>query len=237
MDDLSAVVFDFDGLLMDTESTLVEGWRAAWEFYGLELELDQGFWPGDGGDCTEHRLDRLASMVGPSFDRLACRNRYDAYRRQMHASMDFCPGIWQWLADARILGLRCAVASSSPLSWVGEHLNRVGAFDWFDVVATGDEVPAPKPDPGVYLLALARLGVPGRRAVAVEDTPHGIGAAATAGMATVAIPNVFVDPARVAAADLVLRSAAESSLTDVLNRLAGPTTPRPRTGPSVPTVA
>nr|WP_281278687.1 HAD-IA family hydrolase [Micromonospora pisi] len=139
----------------------------------------------------------------------------------MHLSMDFRPGIRDWLRDARELGLACAVASSSPLRWVGEHLSRVGAFDMFDVVATGEEVAAHKPDPAVYLLALDRLGTTASASLAVEDTPHGVAAARGAGMATVAIPNPFVDVAQVGAADVVLRSAADLPLADVITRLSG----------------
>jgi HAD superfamily hydrolase (TIGR01509 family) len=216
---LKAVVFDFDGLLMDTESTLVEGWRAEWAFHGLNLDLDDGFWPGHGGNITEHRLDRLAAVVGPTFDRTASLARFLAHRDRLHQSMDLCPGIRTWLADARTMGLARAVASSSPLAWVREHLSRVGAFDAFEVITTGEEVPAHKPDPAVYHLALDRLGIAGARAIAVEDTPHGVSAARAAGMATVAIPNPFVDVRQLDSADIVLSSAAELRLADVIARL------------------
>ncbi|WFE28404.1 HAD-IA family hydrolase [Solwaraspora sp. WMMD791] len=217
--EIVAIVFDFDGLLMDTETTLVDGWRHVWAAHGLDLELDGWFWPGNGGNCTDHRLDRLAALVGPTFDRSACQARYEAYRRARHESLDFCPGIRDWLDEAARLGLRTAVASSSPRTWVREHLGRVGAVDRFDVIATGDEVAAPKPDPAVFRLALDRLGVAGRQAVAVEDTGHGVRAAADAGMWTVAIPNAFVDPAQVSAADLTLTSAAALPLAEVLDQL------------------
>ncbi|KAB8165706.1 HAD-IA family hydrolase [Streptomyces sp. 3MP-14] len=227
---LAAVVFDFDGLLMDTESTLVEDWRNEWAFHGLRLDVDTDFWPGHGGNVTEHRLDRLAALVGPGFDRAASHARFLAHRRELHRSLGLRPGIGDWLNEARALGLRCAIASSSPLPWVRQHLTRVGAFGLFDVVATGDEVTEPKPDPAVYRLALHRLGLPAARTVAVEDTPHGVAAAHRAGMATIAIPNPFVDAAKVAAADLTLPSAAHLSLPQAVAHLenrAGPQLPGP----------
>jgi beta-phosphoglucomutase-like phosphatase (HAD superfamily) len=125
-----------------------------------------------------------------------------------------------WLRDARELGLRVAIASSSPSQWVRGHLNRVGALGLFDLVVTGDEVEGHKPDPRIYLLALERLGLRGEQAVAVEDTPHGVTAAAAAGIATVAIPNPFVAAEAVAAADLVLASAAERPLAEVLREVS-----------------
>jgi beta-phosphoglucomutase-like phosphatase (HAD superfamily) len=125
-----------------------------------------------------------------------------------------------------------AIARSSPSQWVRGHLNRVGALGLFDLVVTGDEVERHKPDPRIYLLALERLGLRGEQAVAVEDTPHGVTAAAVAGMATVAIPNPFVSAEAVAAADLVLDSAAERPLAEVLREVSGPAVHADRSPPA-----
>ncbi|WP_328998118.1 HAD-IA family hydrolase [Kribbella sp. NBC_00709] len=213
--DAQAIVFDFDGLLMDTETTMVESWQTEWAYHGLELSLD-GFWPGHGGDISEERYAVLAAAVGTGFDRDESHARRLAHRERLHKELDFRPGIRGWISSARELGLRVAIASSSPRNWVVGHLKRVDAVDLFDEVVTGDEVTAHKPDPAIYQLALQRLGVPGLSAIAVEDTPHGVAAAQAAGMFAVAVPNPFVTPAAVAAADLVLSSADDVLLTDLL---------------------
>ncbi|MFF0345976.1 HAD-IA family hydrolase [Kribbella sp. NPDC004875] len=210
-----AIVFDFDGLLMDTETTMVESWRAEWAHHGLELDLNS-FWPGHGGDVTEDRYAVLAAAVGAGFDRTESHARRLAHRDRLHASLDFRPGIRDWIATARSLELQVAIASSSPRAWVLGHLERVGAVELFDQIVTGDEVATHKPDPAIYELALRRLGVPGAAAVAVEDTAHGVAAAQAAGMYAVAVPNPFVPPAAVAAADLVLGSADDLLLTELL---------------------
>jgi HAD superfamily hydrolase (TIGR01509 family) len=213
---IKAVVFDFDGLLMDTESTLVESWRAEWQWHGLELDVEDGFFPGHGGDTLEMHYETLAAAVGSGYDREKSHARRIAHRDELHRTLDFLPGIRDWLRDARALGLRIAIASSSPRPWVVGHIERVGAAGLFDLVVTGDEVSAHKPDPEIYLLALSRLGLDGAETFAVEDTAHGVAAAAAAGMSTVAIPNPFVTTEAVAAADLVLTSAAQLSLSEVL---------------------
>nr|WP_238356334.1 HAD-IA family hydrolase [Kribbella italica] len=213
--EVEAVVFDFDGLLMDTETTMVESWKAEWAHHGLELDLADDFWPGHGGDTSTVRYARLAAHV-PDFDRDASHARRTAHRDRMHASMDFRPGIRDWLLEARELGLRVGIASSSPRKWVVGHLERVGALDLFDVVTTGDEVDGHKPDPAVYSLALARLDLPGRSALAVEDTPHGVEAAAAAGMRTAGVPNPYVPAETMRAAGVVLDSAEQLSLSETL---------------------
>jgi HAD superfamily hydrolase (TIGR01509 family) len=212
---VQAVVFDFDGLLMDTETTMVDSWRAEWAHHGLELDLSD-FWPGHGGDITDTRYEQLAAAVGAGFDRAESHARRVAHRDRLHSELDFRPGIREWVSAARELGLTVAIASSSPRPWVHGHLERVDAIDHFDLIVTGDEVGTHKPDPAIYELALRRLAVPASEAIAVEDTAHGVAAAQAAGMFAVAIPNPFVSEADVAAAGLVLSSAEELVFSDLL---------------------
>lgn len=216
---IAAVIFDFDGLLMDTESSSLASWQHEWRHHGLELN-PATFFADHGGDITEQRYAELAAAVGPGFDRAASHARRIAHRNELNAALGLAPGIGQWLADAARRGLRLAVASSSPRAWVRGLLQAAGALSLFEFLACGDEVGPPKPDPGVYLLALRRLGVAASRAIAVEDSPHGVAAATAAGLRCVAIPNPHADPARFGGASLVLASAAQQSLAEVLAGLA-----------------
>ena len=214
---VQAVIFDFDGLLMDTESTGLASWQWEWQQHGLELDIGT-FFADHGGDVTEERYARLAAAVGAGFSRRASHARRVAYRERLHANLGLSAGIGDWLDEAGRLGLRLAVASSSPGAWVRGHLGRTGVLSRFEVIATGDEVARPKPDPEVYRLALRRLGVLPGVAVAVEDTPHGVAAAQAAGLRCIAIPNPHADPGRFLAADLVLRSADAVALPEALAR-------------------
>jgi len=214
------VIFDFDGLLMDTESVMLAAWQHEWRQHGLELDVST-FWVNHGGDVTEDRYLRLAAAVGPSFDRAASHARRTAYRDELNRRLGLRPGLDAWLRDAHAAGLRLAVASSSPRQWVRRLLAGIGREADFEVFACGDEVARPKPSPEVYLLALDRLGIAAGQAVAVEDSPHGAAAARAAGLRCIAIPNPHADPATFGSADLVLASAADLSLASALAKVPG----------------
>ncbi|AEV86237.1 phosphatase [Actinoplanes sp. SE50] len=216
---IEALIFDFDGLLMDTETTLLDSWRWEWRQHGLRLD-ESGFFADHGGDTSEIRYAALAAAVGPGFDRSASHARRTAYRERAHAALGLATGISAWLAEAERRGLRLAVASSSAGAWVRTNLARTGDLPRFEVLACGDEVPADKPDPAVYHLALHRLGLTADRAVAFEDSPHGVTAARAAGLRCVAIPNPHTPHARYRHADTLLPSAATTILSEVLARLA-----------------
>jgi HAD superfamily hydrolase (TIGR01509 family) len=218
-DPVRAVVFDFDGLLMDTESTSFLSWRYEWRQWGLTLEAAD-FFVNHGGDVTEDRYAMLAAAAGPRFDRALSHRRRVAYRDKLHEELDLADGLREWLNDAAGLGLRLAVASSSPLDWLTTHLGRAGVLDTFEVLAGGDEVGQHKPAPDVYQLALDRLSLSCAAAVAVEDTAHGVAAAHAAGMRCIAIPNPFVALECVRHADLVLSSATQLRLADALTQLS-----------------
>ena len=216
---MRAVIFDFDGLLMDTESTSFLSWQREWSQWGLTLQAAD-FFVNHGGDVTEDRYAMLSAAVGPRFDRTLSHRRRLAYRDKLHEQLDLADGVRGWLDEAPGLGLRLAVASSSSLEWVTTHLGRTGVLGRFEVLAGGDEVGLHKPAPDVYRLALDRLSLSGAAAVAVEDTAHGVAAAQAAGMRCIAIPNPFVTLERVRDADLVLSSATQLPLADALRQLS-----------------
>ena len=218
-DAVQAIIFDFDGLLMDTESTSFLSWQYEWSQWGVTLEVAD-FFANHGGDVSEDRYARLAAAVGPRFNRALSHQRRVAYREELHEHLDLADGLRGWLDEAANLGLRLAVASSSPLEWLTTHLGRAGVLGTFEVLAGGDEVGRHKPAPDVYQLALGRLSLGGAAAVAVEDTAHGVAAAHAAGMRCIAIPNPFVEVERVRHAELVLSSAGHLRLADALSRLS-----------------
>lgn len=215
---IDALVFDFDGLLMDTETASLRVWQYLWRWHGLELDLGTFFAP-HGGDVIAERYAALASAVGRDYDQVASHAARIAYRDEVHATLELADGIGTWLDEARDLGVRLAVASSSPRDWIENHLARIGYLDRFEFLACGDEVRAAKPAPDVYLLALSRLAVAADRAIAFEDTAHGVAAAKGAGLRCVAIPHPHADPALFTAADVLLTSASDLPLATVVTKV------------------
>ena len=210
-----SVIFDFDGLLMDTETTNLESWRYEWAAWGLTLNEDD-FFVDHGGDMTEQRYHLLAEAVGADFDRDVSHRRRTSFRDDLHANLGLITGMKEWLDEAADEGWNLAVASSSPRAWVWQHLEKVGVAHCFSVMACGDEVGDHKPHPAVYLLALERLAVDPGDAVAIEDTVHGVRAAKAAGLTCIAVPNQFSDPSMFVEADWVVASASSTSLRSLI---------------------
>jgi HAD superfamily hydrolase (TIGR01509 family) len=164
---------------------------------------------------TDHGWDaatEIARATGRAVDREELRAAWKARHVEMLARERVRPGVLRLVEEAKLRGLGLAIASSSPRAWVQGHLERLGIFDAFDAVVTGDEVARTKPDPALYTLAVTRLGVPAETALALEDSPNGIRAAHAAGLRCVAVPNDVSRHLDVSGADLVLDSLAELDL-------------------------
>jgi HAD superfamily hydrolase (TIGR01509 family) len=129
------------------------------------------------------------------------------------------PGVLDYIAEGRRLGLKVGVASSSPRSWVAGHLTRLGIVDLFDCLCTSEDVVTVKPDPALYLLALARLGASADESIAFEDSPNGILAAKRAGLFCVAVPNPLTSQLPLDLADVRLNSMTDMPLSELLAKL------------------
>jgi HAD superfamily hydrolase (TIGR01509 family) len=213
------LIFDFDGLIIDTETPDLESWREIFAEFGCDLPLDVwahciGAAPNVFDPCAY-----LEKLLGRPVDRdqiLARRRRryYDLVERQ-----PVLPGVSQYLEDAPRLGLRCTVASSAPRAWVAGHLERLNLLDQFCCIKCSDEIPMAKPHPALFLAVLEATGVPAPRAVALEDSPNGIAAAGAAGIFCVAVPNPVTASLGLDGADLLVKSLEEVPLAELVTRL------------------
>ena len=213
---IRALVFDFDGLILETETPAYETWAEIYKEHGHELPLDRWFdYIGREGGFFD-AADHLAALVGEGFDREAARKRRDTRKTELIDALDVMVGVREYVADAKRLGLRLAVASSSSRKWVLGHLERLRLHAEWDGVFTRDDVARTKPAPDLYLAAVKALGVAPQEAVAFEDSRNGIAAAKDAGLLCVAVPNALTAAMDLSRADLRLASLAETPLERLL---------------------
>jgi HAD superfamily hydrolase (TIGR01509 family) len=215
-----ALVFDFDGLILDTETAVYTAWSEAFVAHGCAPPtLDE--WAIEVG--THRGLDiegLLRERATIPVDIEAVHTRRRARHDEIIAMEAVLPGVVDWVSEAQARGIAIAIASSSPYDWVHENLERLGIRHYFQHLSCrGNGVP-PKPAPDVYVRACDAVGVETSAAIAVEDSPNGIAAAKAAGLRCVAVPNPITASLDFSAADLVLPSLAATALGEALVRLA-----------------
>jgi HAD superfamily hydrolase (TIGR01509 family) len=214
----SALIFDFDGLIIDSETPLFEIWSEIYAFHGHALTLD--LWQhalGTHGGFDPY--SDLSTRIAQTLDRdeLATRVREQHWARCGEAPL--LPGVRERLKEARQLGLGTAVASSSPSAWIDPWLDHHGLRDLIDVVCTRDDVLHVKPAPDLFLLAAERLRVAPVECIVFEDSPNGLRAAQAAGMHPVAVPNRLTRELPTPVPCVVLDSLGACELRKILSQV------------------
>ncbi len=206
-----ALIFDFDGLILDTETCTYE---AVVEIFAEHGEpLDEAWWHSILGTADHpHWTEQLAAQLGRPVDRAALVARREARRLPLIEALAACDGVAELLDAADTAGVPAAVASSSASDWVVPHLERLDLRRRFRAVVTRDDVGGEtsrtKPAPDLFLLAAEALGAEPARCVVLEDSPNGVAAGRAAGMAVVAVPGPMTRTLDFGAADLVVGSLA-----------------------------
>ncbi len=219
---LQALIFDFDGIIVDTESPELVSYEELYAQYDVEFPVDT--WIATvGGELTFNAYTYLQKAVGHPLDIDEIRT----WRRQRHWELtkqeSLCPGVMDYLRAAQERSWKIGLASSSPKTWVLPLLEQHNLLPFFDAIVTADQVAQVKPNPELYNRALMEVDVAANKAVAIEDSVNGLRAAKAAGMYCVVVPN----PVTVKLAwpqgleDLRLHSLAEVSLADLADRLLG----------------
>jgi HAD superfamily hydrolase (TIGR01509 family) len=185
---IRGVFFDFDGLIVDTEWPAYEAWSQIYARYQQTLPLEK--WVAAVG--TFHGFNPVAYLseltgLKHDFDELFAEKE----RLKTHACTiaPVLPGVHDRITEARELGAKVAVVSTSDLEWVGGHLRRCSLHESFDLIVTREDVVKVKPDPEPYLTAASRLGLQPDECLVFEDSMNGVRAAKAAGMRCIAIPN------------------------------------------------
>lgn len=187
-----ALLFDFDGVILDTESAQFQAWSEEYKAYGLTLTLER--WASCvGSDWNAFNpykdLEEQAGKLGKPFDKETLKARKDTHAADLIHHLKPLPGVAELIRAARMAKCKLGVASSSHSFWVRGHLERLSLLDCFDTIKTADDVTKVKPAPDLYLSCVEALGVEIHEAVAFEDSANGIKAAKAAGLYTIACPN------------------------------------------------
>ncbi len=217
MSKIQALIFDFDGLILDTERAVYQSWLELYQSFGHDLPLSRwitivGTADADAPFSPGGYLQKLVANL----DWESESARRLARERELIAQEDALPGVRQVLQAGKRLGLLIGLASSSGKPWVTGHLARLGLLQYFDCIHTREEVEQTKPDPALFLHALDCLGVQPDQAVVFEDSPNGIRAAQAAGIFTVGVPTEITRTFSDGLADLTLDSLEDMPLEEIL---------------------
>ncbi len=189
---IKALIFDFDGLILDTETPEFRVWQNIYREHGYEFPVER--WAsivGGAGHSDFDAAQHLSVLIDGRLDSASLRDRNSLESGALIESQGPLPGVMDYLQEAKKLNLKLAIASSSDRAWVHRHAGRLGVLSYFDQIITKEDVKPgrTKPHPDLFLMALDRLAVPKEAAIVFEDSPNGVKAARQAGIFVVAVPN------------------------------------------------
>ncbi len=221
MRELLGLIFDFDGLIVDTETARFYAWKEVIESEGVPLPLS--VWheniglPSEAFDPLEYLKERAQGPL--DLDSVRKRKNEVFWSRMERETLR--PGVQAYLKEARRRGVKLAICSSSPRRWIERNLPMWGIDGLFDAVVTGSDVEKIKPDPELYLKVLELLRLSPETCIAFEDSPKGVLAAKAAGLFCVAVPNSITAKTDLAGADLKLSSLEAMPLEELERRFLG----------------
>lgn len=214
---IKAIVFDFDGLIIDTETVWYHAFREVLLNYQIKLPLED-FAPfiGTHGTVFDEYLEKQLGQPNllPEIKRMVSQ-----LHRENIQHVDARPGVREYLEEAKSLGLRIALASSSDREWVEGYLKKLKLLPYFEVIKTEDDVKQVKPDPELYVKAIEALGIQPHEVLAFEDSANGAKAAKAAGVNCVICPNPVTRILAFENYDLRIESMADQSLARVVQQI------------------
>lgn len=219
---IKAIIFDFDGLIIDTETAWYEAYRDVYrESYNVDLPLD--VWAKCIGTSFEvfNPLIYLEERANMKVDRDNVRRETKDRYTYLMKDQTIRPGVLNYLQEAKKEGLKIGLASSSNRRWINEYLKKHELIEYFDSLTTSDDVSKVKPDPELYLRAADLLQVKGKEAIAFEDSLNGLRAAKSAGLYCVIVPNSVTAFLDFDDYDMRLDSMEDVTLKHIINTISG----------------
>ena len=215
---IKALIFDFDGIIIDSESPELLAWQEVFAAHGRELDLS--VWADLVGRPRNHfdLYSYFQEQIDPAADLAQLRKERRARVIALTEQQPVLPGVHDYLRGARDLGLKIGMASSSSANHVRGHLQRLELLQFFHTTKCFEDTESHKPEPAPYRAVLDELGVAPHEAVAFEDSPNGVTAARAAGVFCVAVPNAVTCRLPLDHADHRVASLAEEPLEQILGR-------------------
>jgi len=215
---IKGLIFDFDGLILDTETPEFQVLQEMFRSFGVNLPLAE--WALALGASFEafDPLQYLEKKVGKPLDQAWLYRSWHEKSLERINIQPPLPGVVPLIRQARQRGLKLGIASSSPAVWVQTHLSRLDLAQDFDVILTSDDVTHIKPHPELYLKAAATLGLEPSEAIALEDSPNGITAARAAGLFCAAVLNSLTRQLNTSHANVVFDSLEGVTLDLLLEK-------------------
>jgi HAD superfamily hydrolase (TIGR01509 family) len=213
---IRALVFDFDGLIFDTETSLIDACelihRQAGKNFSRQLAHEAV------GRAALH-YDQWAAF-GDQADRASLEQDLKRLNQEFLSKQSVLPGVKDYLREGKNRGLKIGLASNSDHEHVEGHLTRLGLLEQFDYLRCIEDVPAGKPEPHLYRAVIEHFGVAGNEAIAFEDSEHGATSAKRAGLWCVAVPGPSSANHNLAHADLILKSLTDKPLSELLQKFS-----------------
>jgi putative hydrolase of the HAD superfamily len=217
---LKTLIFDFDGLILDTETPEYIALNKVYTEYGHSLSVEMyGLVVGSQYNHEFEPLSHLQELTGKTLDAEPFWEKVNRHRLELIEKGPLLPGVEACLLEGKARGLKLAVASSSPHTWVDGHLKRLGMFHYFDVIKCKEDVVNIKPAPDLFLAVLSALQLEADEAVIFEDSANGVMAARRAGIRVVVVTNPITRHMKFKGETLRFQSLAELSLGDLLRKL------------------
>ena len=187
---VKAVIFDMDGLILDTEKLLVKYWCQAANEAGFPMQREHAL--NIRSLARKFAIPYLQGIFGEEFDYVSIRNRRMELMTEALAKNgpETKTGIRELLQFLKDQGIPAAVATATDYERASDYLSKVGIFDYFDKIVCATMVESGKPRPDIYLYAAQQLGLPPEQCMALEDSPNGVRSAAAAGCVTVMVPDL-----------------------------------------------
>ena len=213
---IKGIIFDFDGLIVDTETPELKAWQELFRRFDVEFSFDEYAQTiGMIYDDTS-ALDILESRLSTPIDKARLFKEFKKRKVELIDAQPLRSGVLDVLKSAKSIGLKIGLASSAKLEWVNRYIQKHEISQYFECVRTRENVANPKPDPELYQATLVCLGLKARQVIALEDSINGVSAARAAGVHTVAVPNSVTRIFDFSQAHLVLKHLTDIPLQEMI---------------------